>query len=85
MARNLFWRFGKILLTVPVFPLVHFLCTMDSVMLIGGVTIFLTVNPSPGEKPYTCQWPECNNQFARWVGIVILRLRLFLIVLSPQV
>ena len=18
-----------------------------------------------GEKPYTCQWPECNNQFAR--------------------
>ena len=20
---------------------------------------------SPGEKPYTCQWPECNNQFAR--------------------
>ena len=29
----------------------------------------LTVKCCSGEKPYTCQWPECNNQFARWENI----------------
>ena len=30
------------------------------------IFLVLTVKSCSGEKPYTCQWPECNNQFARW-------------------
>jgi hypothetical protein len=26
----------------------------------------VVVLPVAGEKPYTCQWPDCNCQFARY-------------------
>ena len=28
--------------------------------------VILILNIFSGEKPYTCQWPECNNNFARY-------------------
>ena len=40
---------------------------MDNFLVLVEAPVFLilTVKSCSGEKPYTCQWPECNNQFAR--------------------